>query len=89
MEELKIAQLFDLTETIAAPLFMRHTYPWEVLPEIGEYILELGGTLSFDEYELVNDNIWIAKECQSCTNGKHYRTLYHRQKCRDKTFVHS
>jgi hypothetical protein len=28
MEELKIAQLFDLTETIAAPLFMRHTYPW-------------------------------------------------------------
>ena len=49
MEELKIAQLFDLTETIAAPLFMRHTYPWEVLPEIGEYILELGGTLSFDE----------------------------------------
>ena len=64
MEELKIAQLFDLTETIAAPLFMRHTYPWEVLPEIGEYILELGGTLSFDEYELVNDNIWIAKSAK-------------------------
>ena len=60
MEELKIAQLFDLTETIAAPLFMRHTYPWEVLPEIGGYILEIGGTLSFDEYELVDDNIWIA-----------------------------
>ena len=64
MEELKIAQLFDLTETIAAPLFMRHTYPWEVLPEIGGYILEIGGTLSFDEYELVNGNIWIAKSAK-------------------------
>ena len=53
MEELKIAQLFDLTETIAAPLFMRHTYPWEVLPEIGEYILELGGTLSGGEKQRI------------------------------------
>ena len=54
MEELKIAQLFDLTETIAAPLFMRHTYPWEVLPRIHDFILELGKRLPEEIYEKAN-----------------------------------
>ena len=37
------------------------TYPYEVLPKISEFILELGKTLPADKFECREDNIWIAK----------------------------
>ncbi len=61
MEECKIKNLYDLNETIAAKIFEGVTYPWEVLPKIENFILELGKTLDKDEYEQVGDDIWIAK----------------------------
>lgn len=61
MECLEIKSLYDLTETIAKDLFTDATYPWEVLPNIGAYILELGEQLSLEEYNKVGDNVWIAK----------------------------
>lgn len=57
-----IADLLDLSKTIAAPLFEGKTYPWEVLPEIKDFIIELGNTLPEDEYEKRGENIWIAKD---------------------------
>lgn len=60
-EELKIKRLFNLDETIAKGLFEGATYPWEILPKIGAYIVELGNTLSLDEYDKKGDNVWIAK----------------------------
>ena len=61
MEQCKIENLLDLNETIAAELFEGHTYPWEVLPLIGEFIIKLGETLSPDEYEKRGEDIWVAK----------------------------
>lgn len=61
MEQCKIENLLDLNETIAAKLFEGHTYPWEVLPLIGEFIKKLGETLSPDEYEKRGEDIWVAK----------------------------
>ena len=61
MEEYKITNLYNLDETIAKELLEKSTYPWEVLPDIKEYILKLGETLSPDEYEKVGENVWIAK----------------------------
>ena len=46
MKELTIQELYTLEETIAKDLFEGVTYPWEVLPKIGEFILQLGATLS-------------------------------------------
>ena len=42
MEQCKIKNLYNLEETIAKGLLEKSTYPWEVLPDIGDYILELG-----------------------------------------------
>lgn len=61
MEQLKISELYDLTQTMAAELFDGKTYPWEVLPEIGDYIMKLGQTLPEEVYDKVGDNVWIAK----------------------------
>ena len=51
LKDFTIANLLDLNETIAKDLFEGKTYPWEVLPEIGDFILKLGQTLSEEEYD--------------------------------------
>ncbi|MCI5649768.1 MAG: UDP-N-acetylglucosamine pyrophosphorylase [Fusicatenibacter sp.] len=62
MKNATIAELYNLEETIAAPLFEGKTYPWEVLPLIKDFILELGPTLDPELYEKKGENIWIAKD---------------------------
>ena len=61
MEECKIKNLYNLEETIAAKIFEGVTYPWEVLPKIGDFIIKLGSTLSKEEYDKVGEDIWIEK----------------------------
>ncbi len=61
MNDAKIENMYDLKETIASELFEGKTYPWEVLPEIGAFILQLGPTLDKDIFEQRGENIWIAK----------------------------
>ena len=61
MENITIKDLYTLEETIAASIFEGVEYPWEVLPKIKEYILQLGPTLPTDKYEQVKENVWIAK----------------------------
>lgn len=65
--------MLDLNETIAAELFEGKTYPWEVLPEIGDFIVKLGKTLSPEEYEYLEGDIWVAKSAKvaptACLNG--------------------
>ena len=73
MRDIRITDLYDLSETIAAELFEGVTYPWEVLPKIHDFILELGRKLPKDIYEEKGENIWIAKNASvaptACLNG--------------------
>ncbi len=73
MEQLQIKNLYNLEETLAVSLFDGAVYPWELLPKIGAYIIELGKTLSIDKYEKRDENIWIAKSAiiapTACING--------------------
>lgn len=64
MEECKIGSLYNLEETIAKPLLEKNVYPWEILPKIGDFIIELGNTLNEDEYYKKEENIWIAKSAK-------------------------
>lgn len=73
MEQCKIDQLYDLNRTIAAKLFEEVTYPWEVLPSIGAFIIELGNSLDTELFEKRGENIWVAKSAKvaptACLNG--------------------
>lgn len=73
MEAWKIKNLYDLTETMAAPLLRQAEYPWEVLGKIHDFIIELGNTLPDDRYEKRGENIWIARTAKvaptACLNG--------------------
>ena len=64
MKELEINNLYDLTQTIAKDIFEGLTYPWEALPKIKDFIIELGKSLPKDEYDEVKPNIWIAKSAK-------------------------
>ena len=73
MTDITIQALYNLEETIAAKIFENVTYPWEVLPRIHDFILELGRTLPEDIYEKRGEDIWVAKSAQvaptACLNG--------------------
>ena len=73
MKELTIKELYTLDETIAKDIFEGATYPWEVLPKIKDFILELGKSLPEDEYDKVGEDVWIRL---------HPRACHHRKECR-------
>lgn len=64
LKSLTINALLDLEKTVAAPLFAGKTYPYEVLPQIGAYIKELGKTLPAEEYDVLEGDIYIAKSAK-------------------------
>lgn len=68
-ECITIKELYTLDETLAKPLFEKYTYPWEVLPYIGEYIMELIEKLPKDIYEERGENVWIAKSAKIYPNN--------------------
>jgi len=73
MENITIKNLYDLNQTIAKDIFEGVTYPWEVLPDIKNFIVTLGKQLPADIYEEKGENIWIAKSAKvaptACLNG--------------------
>ncbi|MCM1087380.1 MAG: hypothetical protein NC419_04430 [Muribaculaceae bacterium] len=64
LKDVIIKELYTLDETIAKEIFEDVTYPWEVLPKIGEFIVRLGNTLPEEKYERREGNIWIAKSAK-------------------------
>jgi NDP-sugar pyrophosphorylase family protein len=73
MNQMQIQNLYNLNETISAPLFSGVVYPWELLPKIGAYIMELGASLPQEKFEKRGETIWIAKSAvvapTACING--------------------
>lgn len=60
-EKMLAKNLFDFSKTIAKPLLESVEYPWEALPKIKDFIIELGKTLDPDVYEQRGENVWVAK----------------------------
>ncbi|WP_343210489.1 UDP-N-acetylglucosamine pyrophosphorylase [Anaerolentibacter hominis] len=72
-DQCRVEQLYDLTQTIASDVFTGAVYPWEALPKIGAFIVEMGNVLPKELYEKRGDRIWIAKDAKvaptACING--------------------
>jgi NDP-sugar pyrophosphorylase family protein len=60
-ESLFVSELFEPGHSVAWEFLSGFTYPWEALPYIGEFILELGATLDESEYERRDNNVWVHK----------------------------
>ena len=64
MKEMTVKEMYTMEETIAKDLFEGVTYPWEVLPKISSFILELGASLPEEEYEKRGENVWVARSAK-------------------------
>lgn len=76
-EKMLIKNLYDLDKTIAKPLLEKLDYPWEALPKIKDFIIELGKTLDPEIYE---------QRWQACTRhlpqgGGNARTFSAKLRC--------
>ncbi len=60
-QEMKTTDLYTLAHTMAEPLLASCEYPWEALPRIGDFLLELGAGLPADEYDHPSEGVWIHK----------------------------
>ena len=64
-EQMKTSALFLQTDaSIAYPFLIGFEYPWEALSSISDMILEIGQTLSSEDYERIGEDIWISKRAK-------------------------
>ena len=59
MTRLEICNLFDTTNTIASDIFKGKKYPFQVLPEITNYIIELSKTLVAEKFDDLGDGVFV------------------------------
>ena len=60
----RIIDLFDLSHTMASGYLEKFEYPFEALAGIKSFIIELGSTLSPDEYDKMGEDVWISKSAK-------------------------
>ena len=64
MENAKIVNMYDLSQTIAGEYLAQFTYPWEALKGIADFIRKLGPTLDPERFEKRGEEIWVAKSAK-------------------------
>lgn len=64
MEKMLIKNLFTLENTIASSIFIGAEYPFEILPNIRDYIIELSKKLDMTLFEQKGENVFIAKSAK-------------------------
>lgn len=68
MQSLRIENLLDIRKSISFSLFQKFKFPWEVLSEIKNYIVDLGNSLSQSEFIKKGADIWISKSANVSGN---------------------
>ena len=61
MENLYVKNMLDTDKTIAKDLFSGVTYPFEVLPKIKDFILELQAKLDKTEFDEISEGVFAHK----------------------------
>ena len=63
-ELMRTIENYDLSRTLAKDLLIKYEYPWQALPFIKEFVIELGRTLDKEIYEEIKENVWVAKSAE-------------------------
>ena len=67
---MNIQDIVDINYTISKDLFLKYENFWELLPNIKNYIIELGNSLDKEKYIQTNDNIWISISAKVSDSAK-------------------
>ena len=69
MTRLEICNLFDTTNTIASDIFEGKKYPFQVLPEIKDFIVELSKTLDAEKFDDLGGGVFVAKSAKVASSA--------------------
>ena len=67
---MNIQDIVDINYTISKDLFLKYDNFWELLPNIKNYIIELGNSLDKEKYIQREDNIWISISAKVSDSAK-------------------
>jgi len=62
--------LLYTTKTIALKLFKKYKYPWQVLPEIKNFIFYLINKLDKNSYKQIEENVYVNKSAKLADSAK-------------------
>lgn len=57
--EKRTRPMLDLTRTVADKLELFRIHPWDIIPNLRQYIVERGIDLPYDKYDEIAENVWI------------------------------
>ena len=60
-KKLNHSNFLDLSQSISNEIFKNCKYPWEVLPLIKEFIINLGKSLPKEFFGEIKENVWVSK----------------------------
>lgn len=69
MTRLEICELLDTKNTIASDIFKRKKYPFQVLPEIKDFIIELSKTLDAEKFDDLGGGVFVAKSAKVASSA--------------------
>ena len=67
---MKIKNIVDINYTISKNIFLKYDNFWELLPNIKNYIIELGNSLDKEKYIQREDNVWISISAKVSDSAK-------------------
>ena len=60
-EKLNYSNFLDLSQSISKDLFKDCKFPWEAIPLIKDFIINLGKSLPKGSFEEIKENVWVSK----------------------------
>ena len=60
-KKLNHSNFLDLSQSISNEIFKNCKYPWEALPLIKDFIINLGKSLPKESFEEIKENVWVSK----------------------------
>lgn len=61
---MRIKELYDYNDLLVKDFFDNYYYPYQVLPNIKDFIIELGNKLDKERFNYLGDNIWVNKSAE-------------------------
>lgn len=60
-KKLNHSNFLDLSQSISKDIFKNCEFPWEAIPLIKEFVINLGKSLPKENFEEIKENVWISK----------------------------
>lgn len=60
-KKLNYSNFLDLSQSISKNIFKNCEFPWEAIPLIKEFVINLGKSLPKENFEEIKENVWVSK----------------------------